>query len=1068
MKQKKKLINYMLFTAYCMLMGSIYSQERPVNGTITDGNGKPLLGANVLVKGTTNGVQSDFDGKFNIIAAPNNTLIFSYVGYSTKEVVVGTQNTINVSLTEDASQLDEVVVVGYGTQTRNTLATSVSKLDTKILETSTRSNAATALQGTIAGLRVTNTNGQPGATPSIILRGGTSFNGGGSPLILVDGVPSSFYALNSDDIESMEVLKDAAATAIYGARSADGVILITTKTGRAGKSNIKYNYRYSVNKERETPDYIGAGDFIKYNRQAVAYYNEASGRTNFNGSFLNGPTAFGTGNNTTDSPFTTQFLTADNNYLLNFPGWQTITDPLDPTQEILFQENDFSDLIYQNSFSKDHYVSFDGGNDKGTFYLGVGALDNDGLILGSGFKRYSGKLTGSYKVTDNVKVTASVNYIHSNLSQSPLGSNNTIFRRLAGQANTNRIYVNNPDGSLSTTLSPGTNSGFGNPLYYQDKFKSKNLEQRLSASLAIDWDPIKDLRLTARGSHFTINNHNESFNLAYLSGGNLNTSRNASASLARTLRNQLTGLANYKKTLGNKHNFGLLLGAEIYKDNNFGFSAATRNSPSDLIETLNAGSEANGIPSSSESDDVLTSTFGQLNYNYDQKYLLAVTFRNDGSSRLGNDKYGFFPGASFGWNLHKESFYEGTGLSKIINNFKPRVSYGVNGKVSTLGLYQVYGSYGSQGIYDGQTGYANTGLPTLDLRWERSTTLNTGLDLGLFDNRISIIGEYFVRDVKDKISGLTLPIWTGFSSITTNNGTLRNKGIELTLNANIISNENVQWKVSGTYSKVKSYAQKLPENDNELNRQGGTQVYDPITGDLKWVGGLQAGQRTGGDIVVAYVQDYVYADQAAVDEHTTRVDANLPNSTSRFPGDVAWKDLNNDNIIDFKDRKVLGRTTPDYIGGFSSNFTYKRFNFYVKTDFAVGHLIRNNLREKGLAQTQGNLNAFSELLDSWTPDNRITDVPRFVFVDYQKNMSRGSTHFWEKGDYLALREVTLSYDLDTKKLTDDTLKGLKVYITGSNLHYFKNTSTDTPELGGFREGDFPLPRTFTLGVDITL
>ncbi|MDL5510513.1 SusC/RagA family TonB-linked outer membrane protein [Arenibacter sp. M-2] len=736
MKQKTKILNHSLILMTFLLFSRVYGQERIVRGTVYDDLNQPLPGANILVKGSTNGVQTDFDGNFSINVDAGDTLVISYLGFLSKEVLTENQSVVSVILLEDTSQLDEVVVVGYNSQSRNTLATSVSKLDTKILETSTRSNAATALQGTIAGLSVVNNSGQPGSTPSIVLRGGTTFNGGGSPLILVDGVPSSFYGLNSDDIESIEVLKDAAATAIYGARSADGVILITTKTGKIGKSSFNYHSRYSINQKRETADYLKAADFIRFNRQAVAYYNEASGRNNYDATFLNGPTAFGTGNNTTDSPFTTQYLTDDNRYLLNHPGWETISDPLDSSKQILFQENRFDDLIYQNSYSTDHYASFDGGNEKGKFYLGLGYLDNDGIILESGFKRYSGKLTGSYKVRDNLEVSATVNYIHSNLNNSPLGSNDFIFRRFAGQAPTNRIYINNPDGSLSSNLSPGTNSGFGNPLYYVNKYVRKNLEQRLSVALALDWDPIEDLRFTLRGSYFTINNHNEAFNKAFLSGGNLNTSRNASASLERTLRNQLTGLVNYKKTLGENHNFNLLFGAEIYKNNEFLFSAGTRNSPTDLITTLNAGSEANGIPSSSESDDVLTSAFGQLTYNYNQKYLLGLTFRNDGSSRLGNDKFGFFPGASFGWNLHNEKFYKNTRLAKVVNNFKPRISYGVNGKVSTLGLYEVYGAYGSQGIYDGQTGYANTGLPTLDLRWERSTTLNTGLDLGLFNNRI--------------------------------------------------------------------------------------------------------------------------------------------------------------------------------------------------------------------------------------------------------------------------------------------------------------------------------------------
>ena len=1037
-----------------------------ISGKITDENGEGLPGASIVEMGTSNGVTTDLDGNYKLSLPEDAMITISFVGYVTTELSIVGRSTIDIQMELDAAQLEEVVVVGYSTQSRELMATSVTKLDTRILQTSTRSNAATALQGTVPGLRVTNNTGQPGSTPSMTLRGGTNFNGTGSPLILVDGVPSSFYGLNSDDIESIVVLKDAAATAIYGARSADGVILVTTKQGKAGKTNFKYSYRYSVNKERETPEYIGAADFIKYNRQAVAYYNEASGRNNFDAGFLNGPTAFATGNNTTTSAFTTQFLTDDNRYLLNQPGWQTITDPLDPSKEILFMENDFADLIYQKAFSKDHYMSMDGGNDKATYYVGVGVLDNDGLALGSGFKRYSGKMTASYKVLDNFKVSSTVNYIHSNLSLSPLGPNDWIFRRFAGQANTNRIYNNNPDGTLSNELNPGTNHGFGNPLYYQDKSVDKNLEQRLSLSMNMDWDVLTDLRLSLRASHFTINNHNTTFDKAFLTGGRLNSTRTASASLGRTLRNQITALANYEKTIGENHNFNLLLGNEYYKDNAFNFSAATRNSPTDLITTLNAGSEASGVPSTSEAENRIVSTFGALDYNYDARYIAKFTFRNDGSSRLGNNKYGFFPGASFAWNIHKEGFFENSSISKIANKIKPRLSYGVNGKVSSLGNYQVFGAYGSQGTYDGQTGYANTGLPTLDLRWERSTSLNMGVELGLFESKINITADYFIRDVKDKIAGLTLPIWTGFSSVTTNNGTLRNKGFELQINADVINKQDFNWNVGATFYKVKNSVVNLPENDNDLNRQGGTQIYDPATGELNWVGGLQEGQRVGNDLIVAYEQGYVYADQAAVDAHASRDDQLLRGAKLRYPGDVAWVDQNGDNIINFEDRIVIGRSTPDITGALTSNLNYKGFNLYIKTDFAMGHMIRNNLREKGLAQTQGNLNQFVEVLDSWTPENTITDVPRFVFVDYQRNMSRGSTHFWEKGDYLALREISLSYDFSSEMLKDK-VKGLKLYVTGSNLHYFKGTSTDTPELGGFRQGDFPMPRTYTFGIDVT-
>ncbi len=1086
MKTKNRSICLILSLFLLLGSASLFAQQMNIIGTITDVSGQPLPGANVLVKGTTTGTQSDFDGHYTIKAQTGDVLIFSYLGFTSQNVTVGTNNTINVTLSEDAALLDEVVVTGYGSQTRATLTTSVSKLDTQVLESSTRSNAATALQGSIAGLRVTNTTGQPGATPQIVLRGGTNFDGTGSPLILVDGIPSSFYALNSDDIESIEVLKDAAATAIYGARSANGVILVTTKSGKVGKSSINYRYKYSMNEERNDQQYIGAADFINYNRQSIAWFREAINNPGSFGAFLDGANSMGTGGNTIDSPFTTQLLTSDNQYLLNQPGWNSIPDILNPSQEILFFNNTtVGDRIYQDSASKDHYLSFDGGNEKGTYYLGLGLLDNDGLILGSGFKRYSGKFSGSYRISDKIKVNSNVLYSHSNLSLSPLGSDNTVFRRFQGQAPTSRTYDNNPDGSFSDQYAVGQNQGFGNPLYYQDKFVRKNLEQRLSASVGLDWNLIDHLKLSVNGSHFAINNHDESFNKAYRTGstsGPLRTGREASIGLERTLRNQLTGTLNYSNNFG-PHNINALVGTEYYKDNYYITAAGTRNSPTDLIQTLNAGAEADGIPSSFETEYVITSAFGRLLYDYNNTYLFGFTFRNDGSSRLGNNKFDFFPGVSFGWNLHNEGFFANSKIANTITRLKPRLSYGVNGNQDVLSNYGVFGAYGSQGVYNGQTGYANSGLPTLDLQWEKSTTFNAGLDISFFNDRLSLITDLYSRDIKDKLANLTLPFYTGFSSILTNNGTIRNKGFELQLNGDIISNKDLTWNLGATITSNRNFVQKLPENANERNRQDGQLIWNAKTGEEEWVGGLQEGQRVGNDLVIAYEQESIYANQAEADADSNVQDDFLPgDKNTHFAGDVKWKDQNGDGIINTLDRKVLGRTTPDFLGGITTSLRYKNFNLFVKTDFATGHLVWNHIRNKGYAQTQGNLNQPTEVLDSWTPNNTDTDWPRFVFVNGTKNVWRGNegtssgdsnsllnagnSHFWEKGDYLALREVTFSYDIPTTYF-NNKIERLNLFVTGSNLHYFKSYTGETPEVGGVQYGAFPLPKTITIGLNLT-
>lgn len=1076
MKKILRNLLYLCGIALMMLLSSHTYAQKSISGKIVDAkSGDPLPGVTIVVKGTTTGTVSDYDGNYSLLVPKgSDQLVYSMIGYEKQTIRLSTSSVINVSMKTATTALGEVVVVGYGEQSRAQMTTSVSKMDTKNLESIPLSNAGSALQGTVAGLSVQNTTGQPGSTPNIVMRGGTSWNGSGSPLVIVDGVISSFYALNPDDIASVEVLKDAAATAIYGARAANGVILVTTKKGKVGKSEISYTVKYGVNRRRESYKYLNAHDYIYYNRLAVQNYTMVTGRTNFDAGFLNGRSGgFGTGNNTTDSPFTTMYLSDQNKYLLNYAGWKTMTDPLDPNKQLIYQENNMSDLYYQNSYVQDHYLSFDGGNNKGTYSLGLGYLDDAGIVLGSGFTRYSGKLNASYNVMKNVKVSTNILYSSSSQKGTYLPNYSWVFQRAAGQPPTSRIYNNNPDGSLSTTLNPGTNISFGNPLYYKDKFIKKNLEQRLTASVNLDWQILPELKFSARGSYFTINNVNQSFDKAYQSGGSMVTSRTASADLTRTVTNQYTAMLTYKKTFAENHHLTALLGAEYYNTDQFYLWAATKNSPSDLIPTLNAGSEASGVPSSTYTGNRIISQFGRLTYDYKMKYLFNFNIRRDGSSRLGNNKYGVFPGVSVGWNIHNENFYKNSSVSQIFSTIKPRLSYGVNGNVDVLSNYGVYGSYGDLGIYDGQTGYGNTALPTLDLRWERSTTLDAGLDLGIANNRVNLLLDYFVRDIKDKIAGLTLPYWTGFSSILTNNGTLRNKGFEAELNADIIRRKNgFNWNVGATFYTVKNFVVKLPDNGNENNRQGGIQVYDPKAGKVVWVGGLQEGKRVGLDAVYAAQQDYIYPDQASVDKDANRYDAYFQagKEKERYPGDVRWVDVDHNDTIDYRDRVYMGRTTPSVTGGFTTNLNYKGFNLYVKTDYALGHIIYSEARVRGLAQVQGAQNSTTDVLNSWTPENRNTDIARYDFTDPHMNFgesyrARQNGKFWEKGDYLCLREVTLSYNFDPDFMKN-YVKHIKVYFTGSNLGYLTKYSGANPEVGGIDNGRYPLPRVYTLGLNV--
>ncbi len=1074
-------------------ISSAFAQAKmKISGHVADVNGEPLIGIQVVPVGATqSGGLTDLDGNYSInVPTDVKALSFLYVGYKKQTIQIKGRQRIDVVMREDNKLLDQVVVTGYSSQARSRMTTSIAKLDTKSLESAPRSNIGTALQGSIPGLKVSMSSGQPGQTPNITLRGGTSFDGSGTPLVLVDGVPSSFYAINSDDVASIEVLKDAASTAIYGARAANGVILVTTKKGKAGTSRVTFRTKLSYNARPVDPmQYLGAKDYVKFNRIGIQKTHEIFGNKRFNG-YLVGMNSAATGNNTTNSIYTTMYLTDDNKYLLEKgSGWLTLPDPLDPTKTLIFQDNKHSDLFYQPSHSEDYSVSFEGGNDKGTYYLGLGALNDKGLVIGSGFKRYSATFNGSYNITDRLKVSSSVMYIHSSKAQ-PFDSLSNLFQRGAGQAPTTRKWFTNPDGTDSNRPHSGTSFGFGNPIYYKDKRPRTNLEQRLSANAQLDFKLTDNITLTAKGSHFTINDSNEQFNKAYLEGGDRReiTKRESYFNYSRILRNQFTALARYTDTFADKHHISALGGWEWFEQKYFSASAATRLAPTDLIPTMNAGAEAEGTPSSFKTEYAIASVLGQVNYDYDMRYLVGLTFRYDGTSRLGDNKWGFFPGASLGWNLHNEEFYKESKIKDYISTIKPRISYGVNGNIEVLGNYTVQGKYEGTPTFDSKGGYVNTALPNPTLLWERSKTLNFGLDLGLFNGRISMMTDFFIRDVEDKLAGQKLAKWTGFSSITTNNGTIQNRGIEFQLNAEVIKTKDFQWNMGLNLSHIVSYAKKLPFNGLDKNRQGGLEIFtgNKIMKDGKevdetiYVGGNQEGERLGYDLVTAYQWDGVYKTQEEIDAHKGRIVDFAFRKDTRYLGDSRWKDINGDNKIDARDRVVVGRTTPWLIGGLNTDFNYKGFSLYIKTDFAVGHYLVNGRRIKGLCQTQGNQNGPIEILDTWSPDNPTSDVPRYDFTDQQRNhraggwdegsFSNGSSRNLERGDYLAIREVTFSYNLN-KPILNKLVKGVRLYLTGSNLHYFTKYSGSMPEESketyGVDRGRYPLPRTLTFGANLT-
>jgi TonB-linked SusC/RagA family outer membrane protein len=1078
----------------------VWAQVKKITGkVVAEEDGKSLAGVNIVVKNKNLGVQTDANGEFVIQAAPGDVLMVSYTGYGSQQLAVGGGSSLIISLKTEAGKLGEVVVVGYGTQIRKNLTSAVAKLDKDVLANSPRANVGTALQGTVSGLQVVNATGQPGANPVILLRGGASINNPGAPLTVVDGTIRAYNDIPAEDIESIELLKDAAATAIYGARANNGVILITTKRGRSGKAQVSYKYTGGYNKARDGYHFLGAKDYIYYNRLG----NLNSGRTLAQ---VNSSRGYGLPTSAADlasfdiRPYntTTAGLMSD--------GWDTVGDPYGGT--IIFKNHggEVQNLVFRNTHTQDHYLNVTGGNDKGTYFTSFDYYKEDGVIVGSGYKRFSGDINGSYKVRPNVEISSGV----SMSTSSQLGVNgsevNNMYRNLALWPTFNPWLD-----SAQTHPNPGNGINDGNPLYWLGKQKRSDEVNRITVNAAVKWDILPGLFIKATGSGYLCEQLDQSFTAATQTYQNIfanpptyNTSRPSTSTWQRTWQQQYNAIANYTHSFGD-HNLGAMVGAEYYDIKAFNMQVAGTLAPTDDISTVNASTTfAAGSNYTTTSDYRIISTFGRLNYDFDQKYLLSLVFRNDGVSSLASaHRYGFFPGMSAGWNVQKEKFFADAGIDHIVSTLKPRVSYGVNGNVAGLGYYEVQGTYALQGLYNGTAGFLNTGTINGDLRWEKSKTLDIGADIGFLHDRISVMFDYYKRNTSDLLTSLAVPDYTGFSSVRTNLGTFQNKGYELTINANILNEPNgLKWDVGVNASFVKNKILKLPYNGQPNNRQGGMQVYDPKSKQVVWVGGYQEG-HTLGDIY-AFKQVSIFKDDADIAKLAgNRVDVvagiSGPNATygsgKITPGDVNWQDVDGNDTIDSRDQVYIGNIYPKWTGGFSTTLAYHGLSLYTRFEFATGHTIYNDYVARILGNYQGTFNYIDWMKRSWSPANTVTDIPKVYYADQvsaplgKKNYTRSNnangylnsnnSRFYEKGNYLACREITLSYDLPMFWLhaTRTLTRPARVYLSANNLFYITKFSGPSPEppvspgtgtISGIYQGTYPTPRSFVLGVQVSL
>lgn len=1100
-----------LFLLLCILcsLGAM-AQKKTITGVVTDGTGESVIGASVLEVGTMNGVITDLDGKFSLSVDPDGKIQISYIGYKTEVISVKGKTVINVKMVDDSEMLQEVVVTGYGgKQLRTKVTNSISKVNDETLKTGLFSNPAQALSGAVSGLKVIQSSGSPGATPTVILRGGTNLDGTGSPLVIVDGqLRDGLNDINPEDIESMDVLKDAGATALYGARASNGVILITTKSGKVGKAEINFKAKMGFNYASMPYEFLNAGEYISALRKGV--YDAGNLYTDNNGEVfgygiyakgaLDAAQPFGTGNvlgDKVNSVYSTTWLTDDNKYLLQ-RGWQTIKDPI-TGKDIIFKDTDIASHNLNNpSFSQDYNINFSGGNDRGTYYAGLGYNKQEGLPINTFYERYSFVTNASYKITQWLTSNSSLNYNRANWKNMP-GSNTSeahYFGRVMSIPPT--VLFEDIDGN--PLLGAGTADG--NQAYQPDKWQDFNQTDKFTMVQSFQIDILKNLYVKASANWYYSEELTENFTKDYEKQmGVFDRTRTSKASYYRDFRQTYNAVLNWNQTFAKSHNLNVMLGTEYYDKMYRKYTMEGQGAPTDDFGDLDLTStDANKRKIDSEHTQLrILSFFGRLNYDYKEKYLLSAVFRRDGySSLLGDNRWGFFPGVSAGWIFGRESFIQEN--LPVLSFGKLRASYGLNGNASGIGAYQLQGSYNTK-AYNGNTGYLIGELPNAGLRWEKTATFEVGLDLSFFENRLNTNVTYYNRLTSDKYADLSFPTTTGFSAVKNNNGKLRNSGVEIEVSGKIFQNKDWLVTAGGNIAYNKNKIVALPSNGLERNRAGAFQVYSgkkDAKGNYEkiWVGGNQEGQEPNMLYLYGFEGIYKsydeipgnlqYTQNSGITLHGPESWKNLSVEEQRNgtnipiqPGDAIWKDVNGDGIIDQYDKVKVGNTNPHWTGGFNTSASWKGLKLSARFDFALDFWIYEKSDQSTtpwyMGCMQGTYNVPKDLYyQTWSESNPNGTLPRFLYADQvggaKHNYTPASTMFAYKGNYLAIREISLSYTLPQRWVNTARMQRVELSVTGQNLGYItaaKNVATPEVKADGIASSGYSLPRSVLFGINVT-
>jgi TonB-dependent starch-binding outer membrane protein SusC len=1022
MKQLRCLLLMLLFI---LPAGIVFAQQKTITGKVTDqSTGEPLSGVSVLADKNKKGVATKQDGAYSITTDGGSTsLIFSYVGYASQVINIGTNSVINVSLLPSVKTGDDIVVIGYGTSRKKDLTGSVASIPMADLEKIPITRADQMIQGRVSGVQVIQTNAEPGGNVSIRIRGTNSINSGNEPLFVIDGFPGAgdLNSINPSDIASIEILKDASATAIYGSRGANGVVLISTKKGKADKHTVTFEMFTGFQKVANPYEMMNAKEF-------AAYLNDVQNLANIEAPSSARPLPYRQGE--IDS------MGAGTN-------WQ--------------------DELFRTAPSSNYQLGFNGGNSDTKYNLSFNLFEQKGIILNSGFKRGSVRFNFDRNISAKLKLGFTSQFTRSwedrALVNTSGGTNGGVL--LDALRISPIIPVKDAQGQFTFQNGPAPYVDIvGNPIAYAEKSKDKRNNLRGLVNAFFEYQIVNGLKFkVSGGTDFNFGTRDFFRPSDIFLGGITNGSalKFASNRFAWVNENTLT----YAKQINKNHTINVLGGFSLQEFKTDDFSAAATNFFTNSLGTNNLSLGANVLtPVSNAQKNSLSSFFARANYSLMEKYLFTFTMRADGSSRFGvGNKWGYFPSGAFAWRMGDENFIKNI---KAISDLKLRVSYGITGN-QEIGSYQSIARYDDFSYTLGgpvrAVGVAINSIPNPNLSWESTRSFDAGIDLSLFNDRLTFTADYYDKQTNDLLLLVSIPRSTGFQNVLLNAGSVGNKGVEFALNTSNIEKKNFKWTSNFNISFNRN---KVLDLNGEFERFVGEASGSIFPGASAGTSVLRVGEPIGSFYGYKFLGIYQNA-----------AEVTASGITGRRPGDPIYEDVNGDKAINATDRTIIGRAQPKFTWGFTNNVSYKKFNLnfflYGSEGQSVLNLNRYEL-ESGLSTTA----KLKSVVNRWTGEGTSNTIPKANSV--VRRNTGVTSDIVEDASFVRFKNITLGYDIiDAKQQKKGLFKGVTIYVTAQNLFTITKYSGYDPEVNSFGASNlslntdynaFPVAKSFIAGVRV--